>query len=79
MQGISPPLLNEGFVPHQCNYELRENNYLERRRIKLVRFGTKSISSLALKIWEILPNEIKDLDTLQIYKAKIKKQKSEFQ
>ena len=74
-----PHHLNEVFVPHQCNYELRENNYLERRRIKLVRFGTKSISSLALKIWEILPNEIKDLDTLQIYKAKIKKQKSEFQ
>ena len=63
----------EVFVPHQCNYELRENNYLERRRIKSVRYSTKSISSLALKIWEILPNEIKDLDTLQIYKAKIKK------
>ena len=62
----------EVFVPHQCNYELRENNYLE-RRIKSVRYSTKSISSLALKIWEILPNEIKDLDTLQIYKAKIKK------
>ena len=73
MQRISPPLLNEVFVPHQCNYELRENNYLERRRIKSVRYSTKSISSLALKIWEILPNEIKDLDTLQIYKAKIKK------
>ena len=59
--------------------ELRGISFLERRRVKSVRYGTESISSLALKIWEILPNEIKDLDTLQIYKAKIKKQKSEFQ
>ena len=73
MQGISPPLLNEVFVPCQCNYELRGNNFLERRRVKSVRYGTESISSLAPKIWEILPNEIKDSDTLQIFKAKIKK------
>ena len=43
MQGISPPLLNEAFVPHQCNYELRGNNFLERRRVKSARYGTKSI------------------------------------
>ena len=34
---------------------------------------TESISFLTPKIWEILPNEIKDSDTLQIFKAKIKK------
>ena len=73
MQGISPPLLNEVFVPRQSNYELRGNNFLQRRRVKSMRYGTESISSLAPKIWEILPNEIKDSDTLQIFKAKIKK------
>ena len=72
MQEISPPFLNEVFVPRQCNYELRGNNFLERRRVKSVRYGTESISSLAPKIWEILPNEIKDSDILQIFKAKIK-------
>ena len=61
------------FVPRQCNYELRGNNFLERRRVKSVRYGTESISSLAPKIREILPNEIKDSDTLQIFKAKTKK------
>ena len=73
MQGISPPLLNEVFVSRQCNYELRGNNFLERRRAKSVRYGTESISSLAPKIWKILPNEIKDSDTLQVFKVKIKK------
>ena len=73
MQGISPPLLNEVFVPRQCNYDLRGNNFLERRIVKSVRYGTESISFLAPKTWEILPNEIKDSDTLHIFKAKIKK------
>ena len=27
LQGISPPLLNEVFVPRQCNYELCGNNF----------------------------------------------------
>ena len=70
MQGISPPLLNEVFVPCQCNYELRENNFLE-RRVKSVTHGTKCIY-LAPKIWKILPNEIKDSDTIQIFKETIK-------
>ena len=73
MQGISPSLLNEVFVPRQCNYELRGNNFLERRRVKSVRYGTKFISSLAPKIWKILPNEIKDSDILQTFKMKLKK------
>ena len=42
MQGISPVLLNEVFVSCQCNYELRENNFLE-RRVKSVTHGTKCI------------------------------------
>ena len=72
MQGISPPLLNEVFVPLHCNYKLRGNNFLQRRRVKSLGWGTKSISSLASKIWEILPSEIKDSGTLQIFNAKIK-------
>ena len=48
----SPPLLNKVFMPRQCSYELRGNNFLERRRVKSVRYGTESISSLAPRIWE---------------------------
>ena len=71
IQGISPSVLNEVFEPRQCNYDLRGNNFLERRRVKSMRYGSESF--LVPKIWEILPNEIKDSDTPQIFKAKIKK------
>ena len=39
-------------------------SFLERRRVKLVRYGTECISSLATKMWEISPNNVKDADTL---------------
>ena len=69
MQGKStsptPQLLNEVFVPLQSNYELHGNNFLEKRRVKSVRYPTESISPLAPKIWEILTNEIRDSDTLK--------------
>ena len=35
--------------------------------------GTESVSFLAPKIWDILPKEIKDSKTLNIFKTKIKK------
>ena len=38
-----------------------------------MKYDTESISFLTPKILEILPNEIKNSDTLQIFKAKIKK------
>ena len=49
-----------------------EITFLERRRVKSNRYGTESISFFVPKIWEILPNKLKDSDTLQIFKAKIK-------
>ena len=73
IQEISPPLLNEVSVPHQGNYELRGNNFFKRRRVKSVRYETELVLFLAPKIWKILPNEIKDSDTFQIFKANIKK------
>ena len=36
-------------------------------------YRTKFISFLAPKIWEFLPNEIKDSGTLQHFKAKLKR------
>ena len=49
IQWISPSLLNEVFVPCQCNYDLHGNNFLERSKVKSVRYDIKSISFLAPK------------------------------
>ena len=69
---LSTPLLNEVFVERNCNYNLWGNNFLNRRRVNSVRYGTESVSFLAPKIWDILPKEIKNSETLNAFKAKIK-------
>ena len=38
---LSPPLLIEVFVERNCNYNLRGNNFLNRRRVNSVRYGTE--------------------------------------
>ena len=38
LYGLSPPLLNEVFVEQNCNYNLRGNNFLNRRRVNSVRY-----------------------------------------
>ena len=47
------------------------NNFLNRRRVNSVGYGTESESFLAPKIWDIL-KEIKNSETLNAFKAKIK-------
>ena len=51
IQGSPPALTNEVFVSRQCNYDLHGNNFLERRRVKSVRYEIKSMSFLAPKIY----------------------------
>ena len=53
------------------NY-LRNNSILQRQANRTVYFGTESISSLAPKLWELIPSEIKSAKSLNIFKAKIK-------
>ena len=71
LQGLSPPLMNEIFVERNNNYSLRGNTHLTRRRVNSVRYGTETVSFLAPKIWHILPNDIKDSESLDIFKRKI--------
>ena len=73
LQGLSPPLKGEIFVERNNNYSLRGNNILTRRREILVRYGTEAASFLAPKTWYILPKDIKNSESLDIFKRKIKK------
>ena len=53
-------------------YNLRNNSIIQRQANRTVYFGTESISSLAPKLWELIPSEIKSAKSLNIFKAKIK-------
>ena len=72
LQGLSPSLMKEIFVERNNNYSLWGNNVLSRWRINSVRYRTDTVSFLAPKIWDNLPKDIKDSESLNIFKGKIK-------
>ena len=54
-------------------YNLRNYNDFRIPFARTVYHGTESISYLGPKIWEIVPREIKDLESLNSFKKSIRK------
>ena len=48
------------------------NNCLERGVIKLCKYGSETVSNLGVKLWDILPENIKKAESLQEIKKKRK-------
>ena len=69
---LGPEIMKGIFHFVQKPYSLRNDSTLQRRRNFAVYFGTESISSLAPKIWGIVPCEIKNTKSLDIFTEKIK-------
>ena len=47
-------------------YNLRRNNTFERHQVHSAYYGTESLSLLGTKIWDLVPFELKQLESLQI-------------
>ena len=72
-RGLSPDILREIFLPKISLHNLRRNNTFERGHVRSVYHGTKSLSFLGPKIWDLVPLELKQLESLQVFKLKMKK------
>ena len=53
-------------------YYLRSQNEVFRSSANTSQFGLNSLTLFSSKVWNILPNEIKNSATLNIYKEKIR-------
>ena len=65
-------LMSEIFTPKNTGCNLRGGNKLNSNNIKSVSNGTGATSYLTPKIWEQVPDEIKNSSSLNIFKRKIK-------
>ena len=70
---IAPEIIKELFAPKVSPYELRNNNSFKRRRVNSVWHGTESVSYLGPKIWDLVPIETKESESLNGFKFKIKR------
>ena len=54
------------------SYNLRSGKHLKRPLINSTSFGIELLTNLGAKIWDIIPNTLKDLESLSAFKTKIK-------
>ena len=69
---LSPDIMQDIFEIKSNFYNTRDAPAFSSRNIKTVRYGLKTISYMALKIWDLVPKEMKQVTTVNEFKAKIK-------
>ena len=69
---LGPQIMEDIFNFVQKPYNLSNDSTLQSQINSTLYFGTESISSLALKLWEIVNCEIKNTKSLDIFKEKNK-------
>ena len=72
INGLSPLLMSDIFVNKSNRYNLRSGQTLKTFIPKTSNYGVESVSYLASKIWNLVPIEIKNSKSLEIFKNKIK-------
>ena len=68
---MAPEFLNEIFQKRALPYNLRRNSNFSSRQVHSVYHGTESLSFLGPKIWELIPEDTKQPESLEIFKNKI--------
>ena len=69
---LSPIPIQEIFHDHINSYDLRVKRNWEISKARTVRYGTETVRFRGPKIWEILPTDVKDSNTLREFKTRVK-------
>ena len=72
LNGLSPDIMQDIFKIKRNYYNTRNAPAFSSRNIKTVRYGLQTIFYMAPKIWDLVPKEMKQVTTLNEFKAKIK-------
>ena len=75
--GLSTPLLKDIFPMNRNPYKIRQNFQFSRPQISTVHHETGSISNLGPKIWDLVPNNLKEICDIDEFKKAIKQWKPE--
>ena len=71
--GLSPPIMNDILTLHEnASYNLRTGvtrRNITRRNIRTNKFGFETISTIGAVLWRNLSNDIKNTDSLNIFKT----------
>ena len=68
----NPPFMKEIFVIEESCYSLKSKFRLHVPRASTTKYGLKTVSFRGSQIWDVLPNDFKDLECVSSFKRKIK-------
>ena len=71
-KNLSPPLISDLFTVRENNYNLRKCSYFSIPYVKTVYHGSESISNLGPRIWNLVPDNLKQIDEVSSFKREIK-------
>ena len=73
LYSLSPEIM-KGIIKTKGNYYISLNAFtFFKRNVKTIRYGLQTIwSCIGPKIWDLAPKEMKEVTTLNEFKAKIK-------
>ena len=73
VNGLSPEIMKEVFpFNDKTSYNARNKGKFHSRAIKSVTFGSETLSHLPPKIWELVPVETKNVESVACFKRSIK-------
>ena len=76
VNGLSPKLVSDSFkLNNMTVYNTRNMATFCSRPVRTVLHGTKRLSHLGLKTWELVPSDMKNLSSLTAFKKAIKQWK----
>ena len=71
-KNLSPPIISDLFEVHENNYNLRNHRYFLIPTVKTVYHGLESIKNLGPRIWNLVPDNLKQLGDIESFKTEIK-------
>ena len=69
---LSPIFMKDIFATKNSCYSLRNPNHLQLSKVRAIKYGTENIQFRSCSLWSSLPNSLKDSDSLQEFKRRIK-------
>ena len=69
---LNPPFMKEIFMQRNISYSLRHGDDAQLPKVRTTSFGVESIAYLGNKLWQIVPQEIKQSNSLPIFKKQIR-------
>ena len=70
---LSNRIMNDIFPTRVLNYNLRSQTDFFRNNVNTTKFGLNSLRYFASKVWSMIPIEIKDSSSVEMFKNKISK------